>query len=155
MLHLACHLFPWKEATLMCMESSKRIRLLHLTIDYLYQKHFDYLGYFNHLDYLSYVQKRALLDTLRKFHTYGGAGHIAVFNALAIGHTKHSGRQRVSSFPFAMKKLRASNRQDFVFIRPPGISHGAFQLRMDNVWFCKVLLMFEIESKSDICFERN
>ncbi len=34
------------------------------------------------------------------------------------------------------KKMRASNRQDFVFISQPGISHGAFQLRMDNVWFC-------------------
>ncbi len=56
----------------------------------------------------------------------------------------------MSSFPFAIKRLRASNRQDFVFIRPPGISHGALQLRMDNVWFCKVLLLFEIESKSDV-----
>jgi hypothetical protein len=92
---------------------------------------------------------------LSKLRTPGGTGHIAVFNTLAIGHTKHEGEQRISSFPFAVKKMRASNRQDFVFIRPPGISHGAFQLRMDNVWFCKVLLLFEIESKSDIGFERH
>jgi hypothetical protein len=100
-----------------------------------------------YLDYVFYIQNRALPDTLRKLHTSGRAGHIAVFNTLAMGHTKHSGEQGISSFPFAVKKLtrRASNRQGFVFIRPPGISHGTFQLRMDNVWFCKLLLLFEIE----------
>jgi hypothetical protein len=92
---------------------------------------------------------------LSKLHTSEGTGHIAVFNTLAIGHRKHSGEQHVSSFPFAVKRLKASNRQVFVFIWPPGISHGAFQLRMDDVWFCKVLLLFEIESKSDIGFERH
>ncbi len=142
----------------MCMESSKHIRSLDHKIDYFYQKHLDYLAYFNHLDYLYYLHNWALLDTLRKLHTFGGTGHIAVFNTLAIGHTKHSGEQRVPSFPFAVaavSRLRALNRQDFVFIRPPGISHGAFQVRRDNVWFCKVLLLFEIESKSDIDFERH
>jgi hypothetical protein len=66
----------------------------------------------------------------------------------AIGHTKHPNEQRISSWPFAVKKLSGANRQDSVFIRPPGISHGAFELRMDNVWFCKILLLFEIESKT-------
>jgi hypothetical protein len=33
------------------------------------------------------------------------------------------------------KKIRASNCQDFVFIWQPSISHGAFKLRMDHVWF--------------------
>ncbi len=135
LLHLACHLFLWIEARLMCMESSENIRSLHHTTDYFYQKHLDYLAYFNHLDYLDYLQNGALLDTLHKLHTFRGTGHIAVFSTLALGHTKHSGKQRVPSFPFAVSRLRASNRQDFVFIRPPGISHGAFQLRMDNVCF--------------------
>jgi hypothetical protein len=36
-----------------------------------------------------------------------------------------------------------------VFIRPPGISDGAFQLRMDNIWFCKLLLLFKIHTKTD------
>ena len=44
-----------------------------------------------------------------------------------------------------------TNRQDMVFIRPPGISDGAFQLRMDNIWFCKlqVLLLFKIHMMTD------
>ena len=109
-----------------------------------------YSVYLWHLVYLCYLQNRALLNTLRKLRTTGGAGHIAVFNTLAIGHTKHPGEQRISSWPFAVKKLMGSNRQDFVFIRPIGISHGAFALRMDNVWFCKVLLLFEAESESDL-----
>jgi hypothetical protein len=39
--------------------------------------------------------------------------------------------------------------KDFVFIRPPGIAHRAFQLRMDNMWYCKLLILFEIESRTD------
>ncbi len=135
LLHLAFHLFLWIAARLMCMESSKHIRSLHHTIDYFYQKSLNYLAYFNHLDYLYYLKNGALLDTLHKLHTFQGTGHIAVFNTLALGHTKHSGEQRVPSFPFAVSRLGASNRQDFVFILPPGISHGAFQLRMVNIWF--------------------
>ncbi len=36
-----------------------------------------------------------------------------------------------------------------MFIRPPGISEGAFQLRMGNIWFGKLLLLFKIRSKTD------
>jgi hypothetical protein len=35
------------------------------------------------------------------------------------------------------------------FIRPPGISNGVFQLRMDNIWFCKLLLLFKISTMTD------
>jgi hypothetical protein len=56
---------------------------------------------------------------------------------------------RVSSWPFLPKKLQQTNRQDMVFIRPPGISDGAFQLRIDNIMFCKVLLLFSIDTKTD------
>jgi hypothetical protein len=45
--------------------------------------------------------------------------------------------------------------QDYIFIRPPGISHGAFELRMDNVWFCKVLLLFHFESNTDVGLKRH
>ncbi len=41
------------------------------------------------------------------------------------------------------------NRQDFVFIRPPGIQQGGFQLSPDNVWYCKVLLLFTIQAQTD------
>ena len=51
--------------------------------------------------------------------------------------------------------MRGSNLQDFVFICPPGIAHGAFELRMDNVWYCKLLLLFEIESRTDDGIKRH
>lgn len=66
-----------------------------------------------------------------------------------MGHTEHAGQMRISSLPFVPKKLKRSNRQDMVFIRPPGISEGAFQLRMDNIWFCKLLLLFKIHTRTD------
>jgi hypothetical protein len=105
--------------------------------------------------HLSYLQNRALLDTLRKLSSTGGLGHIALFNTLAIGHTKHANEQRISCWPFAVKTLRGTNSQDFAFIRPPEISHGAFELRMDNIWFCKVLLLFQVESRSDLGWKRH
>ena len=95
------------------------------------------------------------MDTLQKMHSSKGNGHIVIFNTLAIGHTKHPHEQRISSWPFALKKLQKSNRQDFVFIRPPGISNGAFNLRMDNIWFCKILLLFQVESKTDFGMKRH
>jgi hypothetical protein len=56
----------------------------------------------------------------------------------------------------AVKKiLRGSNRQDYVFIRQPGIPHGAFELRMDNVWSCKVPLLFQVESNTDLGLKRH
>ena len=113
----------------------------------------EYIDYILYLCYFLNLQNRGLLETLRKLKSTGGSGHIVIFNTLAIGHTKHPHEQRISSWPFPGKKLRASNRQDF--IRPPGISHGAFQLRMDNVWFCKVLLLFQIESKTDLGWKRH
>ena len=67
--------------------------------------------------------------------------------------TKFSHREpcykRIPLFPFVEKTLRRSNRQDMVFIRPPGISEGAFELRMGNIWFCKLLLLFKIRSRTD------
>jgi hypothetical protein len=42
-----------------------------------------------------------------------------------------------------------SNRQDLVFVRPPGVSRGRFELRMDNLWFCRVWLLFSIEAQTD------
>ncbi len=36
-----------------------------------------------------------------------------------------------------------------VYISPPGISEDAFQIRMDNIWFCKLLLLFKIHTKKD------
>ena len=95
------------------------------------------------------VQNRALLNTLRIQQSNNNRGHICIYNTLLIGHIKHEGQMRVSSFPFVERKLHRTNRQDMVFIRPPGISDGAFQLRMDNIWFCKLLLLFKIRTMTD------
>ncbi len=80
---------------------------------------------------------------------------IALLNTLAIRHTKHANEQYISCWPFAVKKLRGTNHQDFAFIRPPGILHGAFELRVDNILFCKVLLLFQVESQSDLGWKRH
>ena len=81
-----------------------------------------------------------------------GSGHIALFQALLIGNTRFSGDQRIQSWPFAGHRLGGSsgtNQQDLVFIRPPGTQDGGFELGLDNVWFCRVLLLFKIKSQTD------
>ena len=35
-----------------------------------------------------------------------------------------------------------------MLVWPPGISDGAFQLRIDNIWFCKLLILFSIDMKT-------
>ncbi len=91
-------------------------------------------------------QNRALLDTLR---SNNNRGHVVLYATLLIGHTQHKCHMRVSSWPFVPRQSQQTNRQDMVFIRLPGISDGAFQLRMDNIWFCKLLLLFKIHTKTD------
>lgn len=78
-----------------------------------------------------------------------GDGHVRLFGTLTIGHRLHEGVQRVQCFPFADMKFYGSNRMDTVFIRPPGVSDGAFRLSLDNVWFCRVLLLFSIQVRTD------
>ncbi len=78
-----------------------------------------------------------------------GSGHFRVFGTVAIGHELHKGCQRVQCWPFKDMLYYGSNRQDFVFIRPPGIEKGGFQLSPDNVWYCKVLLLFTIQVQTD------
>ena len=56
---------------------------------------------------------------------------------------------RISCWPMTPKNLQQTNRQDWVFNRPPGISEGAFQLQIDNIWFFKLLLLFTIEIKTE------
>ena len=94
-------------------------------------------------------QNRALLDTLRIQQSNRNTGHIILYSTLLLGHTQHPDYMRMSSWPFVSKQLRKSYRQDNVFLRLPGISEGAFQLRMWNIWFYKLLLLFKIRSKTD------
>jgi len=79
-----------------------------------------------------------------------GSGHFRVFGTVAIGHELHQGCQRVQCWPFKDMLYYGSNRQDFVFIRPPGIEEGGFRLSPDNVWYCKVLLLFTIQAQTDM-----
>ena len=101
------------------------------------------------------LQNRALLDTLRLQKSNTTWGHISLYTTLLIGHVKHPGQMRISCWPMTPKKLQQTNRQDWVFIRPPGISEGAFQLRIDNIWFCKLLLLFTIETKTDAGMKKH
>ena len=77
------------------------------------------------------------------------SGHFRLFGTLKIGHALHPGVQRVQSWPFKNLTYHGSNRQDFVFFRPPGIEEGGFKLHPDIVWYGKVLLLFSVQARTD------
>lgn len=95
------------------------------------------------------MQVRSLLNRLQIRRSIKGAGHFNLFGTLLIGHRLYKGVQRVHCYPFADMKFYGSNRMDTVFIRPPGISEGAFRLSPDNVWYCRVLLLFSAQVRTD------
>ena len=99
-----------------------------------------YLDYLDYLDYLVHF----LLAELDGSHPMN---FCCIDPSYAM--ERHAGK------PKFKKKLRAGNSQAFDFIQPPGIFHGAFQLRKDVVWFGKMLLLFEAESKLDIGFKKH
>ena len=78
-----------------------------------------------------------------------GYGHVCLYGTLNIGHRKFTGTQKVHCFPFAEMKFYGSHHMDTVFIRPPGVSDGAFTLSAENVWYCRVLLLFSIMVRTD------
>lgn len=96
-----------------------------------------------------------MLETLQVLNSVRSTGHLRLFTTLLIGHKEHLGDQRILCWPFASLQMRTANRQDFVFVRPPGISHGGFQLRTDNVWYCKVLFLFSFVSRHDVALRRH
>jgi hypothetical protein len=53
-----------------------------------------------------------------------------MFGTLEIGHLEHLGVQRVQCWPFPELKYYGSNREDAVFVRPPGVEN--FELSPDN-----------------------
>ena len=99
--------------------------------------------------FILHTQVRALLDTLQVIPSAKNPGHLRIFSTLLIGHKKYAGEQRVSCWPFKTKQLQLSNRQDMVFVRPPGMPKGTFRLSIDSVWFCKVLFLFSFVSAHD------
>ena len=76
-----------------------------------------------------------------------GDGHILMFGTLEIGHLVHPGVQRVQCWPFPELKYYGSNREDAVFVRPPGVEN--FELSPDNVWYGRVRLLFSIAAQTD------
>ena len=72
------------------------------------------------------VQNRALLDTLCLHPSNNNRGYIVLYSTLLMGHTEHAGQMRISSLPFVPKKSKGLNRQDMVFVHPPGILTGLF-----------------------------
>jgi hypothetical protein len=89
------------------------------------------------------------------YHHVTYYAYYAYFAYKSIRHTEYPGDMHISSWPFVPKKLRGTNRQDMVYIRPHGISVGAFQLRMGNIWFCKLLRLFKISTKTDTGMQQH
>ncbi len=105
---------------------------------------FTHIGHISNVLYICYIQNRRLLDTLQVLRSSVGRGRILLYNTLAIGHTKHAGEQSVSSWPFPNTILRGLTvRASSSF--PPLALHIGRLSRMDKVWFCKLLLLFEID----------
>jgi hypothetical protein len=80
-------------------------------------------------------------------------GHFQLHSALVIGHKELPGYQRVMCHPFTGKRFRGGNRQDLVFVRPPGVRD--FRLTIDAVWFCRILLLFSFETETEAGIKRH
>ena len=76
-----------------------------------------------------------------------GEGHIRMFGTLELGHTFHPGFQRLQCWPFPDLRYYGWNREDFVFIRPPGVE--SFVLSPENVWYGRLRLLFTISVQID------
>jgi hypothetical protein len=76
-----------------------------------------------------------------------GEGHIRIYGVLQIGHKVHDGHQRLQCWPFPDRKFFGYNREDFVFVRPPGVER--FVLSPDNVWYGRLKLLFSISVQVD------
>jgi hypothetical protein len=92
---------------------------------------------------------RDLLATLTVRDAAKDRGHFRLFGTLAIGHAVHPGAQRVQCWPFEELLYYGANRQDFVLVRPPGTVADSFVATPDSVWYCKVLLLFDVEAETD------
>ncbi len=103
-----------------------------------YSAYSAYCGIISYSAYKAYWSKICWTESGPARHS----AYSSVQQQLLIGHAKHNGHMCVSSWPFVPRKLQQTNRQDMVFIRSPmtriifsDYSDGAFQLRMDNIWF--------------------
>ncbi len=112
-------------------------------------KYVDYyqVSYYAYNAYYAYLILICITEQGSPGHSVSSSVQQQCGPYCVIGHTKYSGAMRISSWPFVLKKSRQNNRQDIVLIRQLRISDSAFdsafQLRMGNIWFCKLLLLFK------------
>ena len=71
-----------------------------------------------------------------------GDGHIRIFGTLEIGDTKYPGVQQLQCWPLVDQLFYGYNRDDFVFVRPPGVEW--FVLSPENVWYGRLKLLFKL-----------
>ena len=80
-----------------------------------------------------------------------GEGHIRMYGVLQIvrriADWIHEGHQRLQCWPFPDRKFFGFNREDFVFVRPPGVER--FVLSPDNVWYGRLKLLFTMSVNID------
>ena len=95
-------------------------------------------------------QAELLIKRLEVQTTPDGAGEVAFFGGIRIGHARFKGSQLVYTVPFPKKLFRGEcNRQDFVFVRPPGNDPEQFHPDPDNVWYGQCLLSFSVIVQGD------
>ena len=76
-----------------------------------------------------------------------GEGHLRLFGTLEIGHTAQPGCQRLQCWPFPDQKYCGFNREDCVFVRPPGVEK--FSCSPDNVQYGRLKLLFTLSVQID------
>ena len=100
--------------------------------------------------YFTFTQAELLIKRLEVQKTPDGDGEVAFFGGIRIGHARFKGHQLVYTVPFPEKLFRGKcNRQDFVFVRPPGNDPEQFHPDPDNVWYGQCLLSFSIIVQGD------
>ena len=99
---------------------------------------------------LSCTHVEQLSKRLETQTTPDGAGEVAFYGGIRIGHARFPGEQLVYTVPFPKKLFRGkANRQDFVFVRPPGQDPRQFHPDPDNVWYGQCLLTFSVIVQGD------
>ena len=110
------------------------------------------LSYDKFCIFLHIFQDWALLDTLKLLQSAKHGGHLRMYSTLLIGHKNIQGSSVSAAGPSragSFKSLSVSRRQNMVMVRPTFIDKGGFQLRIDNVWFWRVLFLFSLVSQND------
>jgi hypothetical protein len=98
---------------------------------------------------LNSFQVASLLERLELQDATRGKGHFRLFGSVDIGHVLYPGVQRVHCWPFKELLFYGCNRQDLVFIRPPGVGLD-FIVTPSSVWYARVKLLFNMSVETDM-----